>query len=179
MGLKDKFVFDIPLKIKGHAWIPCGTRYEKSYELNSLALIGIEKAIAEKYGWDEILTIVRNTWKNLAKEGIKKIVKEFNIKGNGADAVMKIFSLLAILLGFKHKITKLSKDESVGIIYKCSHWDAMKAHGVEHIWNCKAIHMDFVNAAIEEINPNLEAVLETSMPDGDENCKMIIRLKRK
>jgi len=178
MGIKEKIIFDIPIKLKGSCWIPCGTRYAKSYELNSTALIAIEKAIAETYGWEKTLEIVRNTWKNLAKEGIKEIMEQFKFHGNGADTVMKIFSLLATLLGFEHKITKLSKEESIGIITKCSHWEAMKRLDITDKWDCKAIHLDFVNSAIEAINPNLEAFLEESMPDGQNQCKMVIRLKK-
>lgn len=178
MGLKEKIILDIPIKIKGSAWIPAGPRYEKSYELNSLALIAVEKALAEELGWEKTLEKVRATWRKLAKEGVKKIIEEFKIKGTGPDAVMKVFSILAILLGFKHKITKLGKDKAVGEIFSCSHWDAMVQLGIEKIWRCDAIHMDFVNAAIEVINPNLEASLEKSIPSGDKICRMVIRVKK-
>jgi len=177
MGLKEKIIFDIPIKLRGSCWIPCKERYEKSYELNSLALLAVEKALAEKIGWEETLQIVRNTWKKLAREGVRRILKEFKFKSNGADTAMKVFSLLATLLGFKHKIIKMSKDEAIGVIYKCSHWDAMVALGIADKWGCKYIHMDFVTVALEEINPELEAYLETSMPDGDKECKMAIRKK--
>ena len=177
MGIKEKIVLDIPIKLKGSAWIPAGARYEKSYELNSLALLAIEKALASELGWEKTLAIVRGTWKKMAREGVKKIIHEFNLKGNGADTVMKIFSILAILLGFKHKITKLTKDEAIGVIYSCSHWNAMVELNIEKIWRCDLIHMDFVQAAIEEINPELEAILESSIPQGDPECRMIIRRK--
>lgn len=178
MTLKEKIVLDIPIKLRGSAWIPAGKRYEKSYELNSLALLAVEKALASELGWDRALSKVREAWKKMAKEGVKKIIEEFNLKGNGADTVMKVFSILAVLLGFKHKITKLSKDEAIGIIYDCSHWNAMCQLNMTKEWKCKLIHMDFVNSAVEEINPELEAFLETSIPDGDLVCKMVIRKKQ-
>jgi len=178
LGLKEKLILDIPIRFKGHAWIPAGTKYKKSYELNSLALIAAEKSLAQEIGWDKALSKVRESWKKLAREGVKEIIKEFNIKGDGADTIMIIFSVIAILLGFEHKIIKMTKEKAIGIIHKCSHWDAMVKLDVTDDWNCKAIHMDFVNAAINEINPQMEAKLETSIPDGALVCRMRISKKR-
>ena len=50
--------------------------------------------------------------------------------------------------------------------------------GVTEVRDCKAIRMDFVNAAINEINPQMEAKLETSIPDGAPVCHMRISKKR-
>ena len=178
MGLKEKLILDIPIKLRGYVWLPAGIKYRKSYELNSLALIAAEKALAQEIGWEKALSRVRESWKKLATEGVKEIVKEFNLKGDGADTIMKTFSVIAILLGFQHKIVKMGKDEAIGVIHKCSHWDAMVKLGVAKVWNCKAIHMDFVNAAINVINPKMEAKLETSIPDGAPVCRMKISRRK-
>ena len=172
-GLKEKLILDIPIKLKGHAWIPAGTKY-RSYELNSLALIATEKSLAQEIGWKKALSKVRESRKRLATEGVKEIIKEFNVQGNGASTIMKIFSVIVILLGFEHKIIKMTKDDAIGIIHKCLHWDAMVKLNVTDVWDCKAIHMYFVNAAINEINPQMEAKLETSIPDGATVCRMRI-----
>ncbi len=177
MGFKEKILLDIPIKLTGHAWLPAEIKYRKSYELNSLALISAEKALAQEIGWEKALERVRGSWRNLAREGVKEIIKEFNLKGTGADTIMKVFSIIALLLGFEHKITKMSKNEAIGIIHKCSHWNAMLRLNITDVWDCKAIHMDFVNAAIEEINPEMEARLEQAIPDGDKICKMVITKK--
>jgi len=109
-----------------------------------------------------------NHGRKLATEGVKEIIKEFNIKE----------CVAAILLGFEHKIIKITKEEAIGVTHKCSHRDAMGKLGVTEVRDCKAIRMDFVNAAINEINPQMEAKLETSIPDGAPVCHMRISKKR-
>jgi len=177
MGLKKFIILNLPIKIRGYAWISCGILYEKSVEANSISLLAIEKALAQKLGWEETLNTVRGVWRKLASESVKMVMDELGLEGDGADTAMKVFSVFALFLGFKHRITKLTYNEAVGIIYDCSHWNAMKRLDMTDKWDCRKIHMDFVAEVLKVINPKLKAELTKTMFDGDKYCEMIIRLK--
>ncbi len=126
----------------------------------------------EKFG-DAALEVIGKVYADAANRTFLKGIKDFGIKGQGADALAKFFVISQSVLGYDMETAELGEKRSV-IRYHSCHIFSEPSPAAEQI--CRRALFRFELKAVELLNPRLKIYFTKLRTVGDPYCEWVCEL---
>ncbi|MEM4949562.1 MAG: DUF6125 family protein [Candidatus Jordarchaeales archaeon] len=130
-------------------------------------------SVEEKYGLSEAAELDARVWRLFARILAKRIMREFDVKGDGLDALVKSISLRWRMEKWVFETHSLSEREAVMRVYVCPWLEAVVKSGRRHVIPamcgevCEAVYRSWA----ETVNPKIVLERTRRMGCGDEFCE--------
>ena len=126
-------------------------------------------AMYEKWG-EEGLEVIGKVYASAAERTFLKGLKDFGIKGNGADAMAKFFVIANSVLSYPMEMVEASEKKAV-IRYHSCHLFAKPSPGAEQI--CRRAIFSYEQKAAALLNPKLKVYFTKVWTGGDPYCEWV------
>lgn len=150
---------------------------EKAAEFFRGAYAGIDgvwfMCIEEKYGLGEAAELDARVWSTFARILAKRIMREFNVRGDGLDTLVRTIALRWRMEKWRFDVPVCEGDKAVMVVRVCPWLEALRKAGREHVIPamcgevCEAVYRSWA----ETINPNIHLERPRRMGSGDPFCE--------
>lgn len=137
-------------------------------------------SVEEKYGLDRAAELDARVWSVFAKILAKRIMRDFNIKGDGLDTLVRTIALRWRMEGWRFEVPVCMNDEAVMVVRTCPWLEALRKAGREHVVPmmcgeiCDVVYRNWA----ETVNPKITLERTSRMGYGAPFCDFKYTIKK-